>query len=238
MSETASRAFKLPIPDQVDVTVKVDSPAEAGPGTPVLVLAHGASNDLDFSLLAYLAARLAETGAATVVRFNFPYAERGAASPDAPEDLERTMAAVYEYATKKLAHPGTPVVVAGKSLGARTAAELVSRGPEEGGISASGLVFLGYPLHSPSRREHLYLEPLRHIAVPSLFFVGTRDPFCDPELLRPVVANLLYPGRVYVVEGGDHSLQLPATADRRPEDSYPAVVEQVQAFLQSVAGYR
>lgn len=232
MPEHVTKAFKLPVPGQVEVTVKVDSPAAPRPRTPAVILAHGSSNDLDFPLLAYLAERLAGTGLASVVRFNFPYVERGASSPDPREVLETAMRAVYEHTANELTQPDAPIIVGGKSLGARTAAELVSRGPEGGGVSAAGLILLGYPLHSPGRQERLYLESLRHIDIPSLFFVGTRDPLCEPELLRPVVENLLYPGTVYVVQGGDHSLHLPSSSKRHPEDSYPVVAEQVEAFLE------
>lgn len=236
MPQPASRAFKLPVPGQVDVTVKVDSPAGTAPGTAALILAHGASNDLDFPLLAHLGAHLAQTGTATVVRFNFPYVERGASSPDPSAVLEETMMAVYGRLVGELVEPGTPVFVGGKSLGARTAAELVSRRSEGGGLSAAGLVLLVYPLHPPGRRERLYLEPLRHIDVPSLFFSGTRDPLCDPDLLRPVLAGLEHPGELYVVEGGDHSLHLPGASGRKPEDSYPEVAAQVEAFIAKTVG--
>jgi len=236
MPERVSRAFKLPVPGQVDVTVKVDSPDDARPGTPVVILAHGSNNNLDFSLLVYLAERLAGTGRAVVVRFNFPYVERGASSPDPRVVLESAMMAVYGYVVRESAWTGTPVIVGGKSLGGRTAAELVSRRPEGGGVSAAGLVLLGYPLHSPGRQERLYLESLRHIDIPSLFFVGTRDPLCEPGLLQPVVAGLLHPGEIHVVEGGDHSLHVPRSSKRQPEDSYPAVAERLVAFLERATG--
>jgi predicted alpha/beta-hydrolase family hydrolase len=236
MSETASRTFKLPIPGQTAVTTKVDAPARSQPGTPVLILAHGSSNDLDFPLLARLAAHLAETGRAAVVRFNFPYMERGVTSPDPREVLENAFLRVYEHVVDSVVEPGTAVFVGGKSLGGRTAAELVSRRNEGGGLSAAGLILLGYPLHSPGRKEKLFLEPLRHIDIPSLFFAGTRDPLCDPELLRPVIAGLVHPADLYVVKGGDHSLHLPRSAARKPEDSYPAVVEQVAKFIERTAG--
>jgi predicted alpha/beta-hydrolase family hydrolase len=226
----------LPIPDQVAVTAKVDAPARPQPGTPALILAHGSSNDLDFPLLTYLGAHLARTGRASVVRFNFPYVERGVTSPDPRGVLENTMMAVYEHVVRELVEPGTGIFVGGKSLGGRTAAELVSRGHEGGGVSAAGLILLGYPLHSPGRKERLFLEPLRHIDIPSLFFAGTRDPLCDPDLLRPVLAGLSRPADLYVVKGGDHSLHLPHSSSRKPEDSYPALAEQVDSFIARTVG--
>jgi hypothetical protein len=231
MAQVLPSTFKLTVSDEAPVTVKVDAPARPEPGVPFLVLAHGANNDLDFSLLAYLARHLAGTGRASVVRFNFPYVERGVSSPDPRPVLESTFARVYRHVADELAAPGTPIFIGGKSLGGRTAAELVSRHPEGEGLVAAGLIVLGYPLHAMGREDHLWVEPLRHVDVPSLFFVGTRDSLCNPELLRPVLAGLVHPGELYVVEGGDHSLHLPRTSTQRPDDSYPDVGDQIAAFI-------
>jgi predicted alpha/beta-hydrolase family hydrolase len=110
-----------------------------------------------------------------------------------------------------VAAPGAPLLIGGKSMGGRIAAELLSRGDEDGGITAAGLVELGYPLHRPGHKETLFTEPLRRIAVPSLFLIGERDPFCDVDLLRPLLDGLLYPPRLVVVPGGDHSLHRAGT---------------------------
>jgi len=217
------------------------APAEAGaaetpaPTTPALILAHGANNNLDFPLLSYLANHLATSGCAQVIRFNFPYVERGATSPDPRPVLEATFLQVYAHVQNELRGSGSPVFVAGKSLGGRAAAELVSRRAEGDGVDAAGLIVLGYPLHAMGKQESLFLGPVRHIDIPSLFFAGTRDPLCDPDLLRPVLAGLTHPGRLHVVEGGDHSLHLPRSPGRRPEDSYPDVAREVADFIQTVA---
>lgn len=231
MSEVVSRTFKLETPRGAAVTVKTDIPSAGAGDTPFLILAHGANNDLDFPLLAHLALHLAGSKTASVVRFNFPYVERGVTSPDPRPVLEETFAKVYQHVTDELASPGAPVFVGGKSLGGRTAAELVSRRVEGAGVAAAGLILLGYPLHAMGREDHLWVEPLRHVDIPSLFFAGARDPLCNPDLLRPIVARLDLPGTVHVIEGGDHSLHLRKTSRRRPEDSYPEVADRVTGFI-------
>jgi predicted alpha/beta-hydrolase family hydrolase len=232
MSIPASSTFKLTVTGKTAVTVKVDAPPQSKPGTPALVLAHGMNNDLDFPLLVYLATQLAERGRAVVARFNFPYVERGVTSPDPRSVLEETFARVLDHVVHKLVAPGTPVLVGGKSLGGRTAAELVSRRQEGDGLAAAGLVVLGYPLHAPGHQDRPNLAPLRHIDIPSLFFVGTRDPLCDPELLRPAIAGLICPGALYVVEGGDHSLHLPRSSGKQADGAYPAVADKVVDFIE------
>ena len=79
------------------------------------------------------------------------------------------------------------------------AAELVSRCAEGEGLLAAGLVFLGFPLHAPGKKDQPHLQPLRRIDVPSLFIVSTRDLFCDLDLLRETMATLEHPGTLYLV---------------------------------------
>ncbi len=201
------------------------------------MLAHGANNDLDHPLLASLATILAGKDVAIVVRFNFPYAERGGTSPDPLAVLETTYRRAHDLLVDELLKPRAPVFLGGKSLGGRIAAELISRYHEGEGLQASGLVVLGYPLHAPGRKDRLHLEPLRRIGIPSLFCIGSRDPFCDPDLLRPVLAGLPHPGRMYVVEGGDHSLRLAKSSGRGAEDAYAAVAAEIAAFIKAVGSW-
>jgi len=237
MTEISTKTYKLQVTSEHTITVRVDSPP---PGCvthkppKVLILAHGASNNLDFPLLVTVAHHLASFGVATVVRFNFPYAEKGLQSPDRKELLEATYLAVYRHVADSVATNETVIFVGGKSLGGRTAAELVSRGQEQDGVQAAGLVELGYPLHRPGQKDHLFLEPLRNISIPSLFFVGTRDPLCDPVLLEPVVASLAHPGKIYVVRDGDHSFRLPASSNQQPEAAYPEIAAETVRFIEEI----
>lgn len=225
-----SRSFKIEVPGAVDVTAKLDTPRVPAPRA-ALLLAHGSNNDLDHSLLAFLAARLAETADVAVLRFNFAYAERGADSPDSAQVLEAAFRAAYARLVSALSVAEVPVFVGGKSLGGRVAAEMVSRRSEGNGVAAAGLIELGYPLHPPGRSDRINLKPLRHIDVPSLFCIGSHDPFCNLELLRPALPDLLVPGELYVVEGGDHSLALPRSSGREPEGAYEDVATKVAAFM-------
>jgi predicted alpha/beta-hydrolase family hydrolase len=230
--DSISKSIKLKIPQVGAVTAKVDSPAAPLRGAPALVLAHGANNDLEYPLLAYLAENLASSVGATVIRFNFPYVERGAEpSSDSVDTLLTTFRRAHEYLVNEGAPEGAPVFVGGKSLGGRTAAELVSRLPEGDGLRSAGLVELGYPLHAPGRKDRINVAPLRHIDIPSLFCVGSHDAFCDLELFRPVLATLRAPMELYVVESGDHSLLLPHSSGRQPDAAYPDVLAKVAEFL-------
>jgi predicted alpha/beta-hydrolase family hydrolase len=220
--------------NDVAITVKIDAPADPQPQAPLLIMAHGANNDLDFPLLAHLAARLPHLVSASVVRFNFPYVERGVTSPDSRPVLESTFVRVYEEVVGRYGDASRRIFVGGKSLGGRTAAELVSRHAEGSGLEAAGLIILGYPLHAAGHKERLFLDPIRHIDIPSLFCIGSRDPLCDPKLLGPVLAGFRVPGELFVVKDGDHSLHLPRSRGRQPDDSYEPVTLRIADFMRQV----
>jgi predicted alpha/beta-hydrolase family hydrolase len=232
MTRRQAKSFKLEIPDAGAVTAKIDAPSSPPPGAPALVLAHGANNNLEYPLLAYVAERLAATVGATVIRFNFPYVERGDEhTTDSLETLLATFRRAYHHMVDGAAPAGAPVFVGGKSLGGRIAAELVSRQPEGEGLQAAGLVELGYPLHAPGRTDHLNVKPLRHIDIPSLFCVGSHDVFCQLDLIEPVLPTLMEPAELFVVESGDHSLLLAHSSGRQPDAAYPDVVAKIAGFM-------
>ncbi len=57
----------------------------------------------------------------------------------------------------------------------------------------------------------------------------------QPELLRPILAGLEFPGTLHVVEGR-RPLAAPASLRvSRPEDSYPVIAEAVAAFISGAA---
>jgi hypothetical protein len=235
MSKIVCTSLRLDVPDAGPVTARLDAPADPVSGAPAVVLAHGANNNLDYPLLAQIAQSLAATIAATVIRFNFPYVERGAEhSTDSAETLLQAFRQAYRHLAELTGPGDAPLFVGGKSLGGRTAAELVSRRPEGDGVKAAGLIEFGYPLHAPGHKDRVNLKPLRHIDIPSLFFVGTSDPFCDLELLRPVLPTLLAPARLHVVEGGDHSLLLPRSSGKAADAAYPDVAAKIADFITEV----
>jgi len=235
-TDVRSTRFSIPMPDGSTISARADAPTHRAGRTPILLLAHGSRNDLDHPLLAFVANHLAATADTTVVRFNFPYAERGGDTPDPAALLETTLKTAFEHARTRIAEPGSVVFVGGKSLGGRVAAEMISRRAEGDGVAAAGLIELGYPLHAPGRTDRPNLRPLRHIDVPSLFCIGTRDPFCNLALFAPVVPTLTHPGELYVVQEGDHSFLLPRSSGLPPEGAYGEIAERIAGFIRDVAG--
>lgn len=193
-----------------------------------LVFAHGAANDMHHPLIAACADGLAEQGYLTL-RFNFLYRERGRKSVEP----EHRLVLAWQQAIRFLAeHPACGRIIAvGKSLGARIAAQAFASGD----IAPDRMIFLGYPLHAPGRKDRLRDQPLYASTVPLLFFEGTRDPFCDLSLLRPVLDRLTCPVRLEIIRDGDHSFKRPKSAADHPP-VHDLIIDTCREWLEQDMG--
>jgi len=211
--------------ESVSGVLKVPHGFEAG-RTAAVIVAHGAGNDMHNPLLVHFSEGLCRAGYLSL-RFNFPYKEKGQKAPDPQEKLIRTWQAASEFVKN---HPefGTPrIVTAGKSMGGRVASQMTA----DGLLSAKALVFLGYPLRPPGKKDQLRDAHLYRIAVPTLFFAGTRDTLCDIDLLQNVLNRLQAPWELESIEGGDHSFVLPKSFKASEEDVYERILQRTVSWL-------
>jgi predicted alpha/beta-hydrolase family hydrolase len=167
----------------------------------VLVLAHGAGSGMRSPFMAGFAEEIGRRGVATL-RFEFPYMQAGRRAPDRPQVLLDAWREAFAEGAER--GGGRPVFAGGKSMGGRIASMAVAEG-----MTAAGLVFLGYPLHPPGRPEKIRDAHLDDAPVPMLFLQGSRDTFARPDLLAAVVARLGARAEYVEVSGGDHSFRVP-----------------------------
>ena len=147
----------------------------------------------------------------TVVRFNFPYTEKGSRRPDPMPVLESRVA---EVATRVRAEaPAAPLVLGGRSMGGRAASMLVA-----GGFACEGLLLLAYPLHPAGKPERLRDAHLARIGVPALCLNGTRDPLCRRDLMDAVVERLPGSFRMHWIEEADHGFHVRKSSGRTDDD--------------------
>ena len=211
--------------ESVSGVLEVPQGFEAG-RTAAVIVSHGAGNDMHTPLLVHFSTGLCRAGFLSL-RFNFPYKEKGRTAPDPQEKLVRTWHAAVAFVKN---HPqyGTPrVVAAGKSMGGRIASQMTA----DGLILPKALIFLGYPLHPPGRKEQLRDAHLYRINIPMLFFAGTRDTLCDLDLLKPVVSRLKGPTVLEEIEGGDHSFVLPKSFNTSEEEVCNRILKRTIAWL-------
>jgi predicted alpha/beta-hydrolase family hydrolase len=100
--------------------------------------------------------------------------------------------------------------------------------------SVAGLICLGYPL--VGGRGAVRDEVLLALRTPILFVQGTRDPLCPLPRLEEVRIRMTVPATLHVVEGGNHSLELPSpkknVAAQKEADA--RVLEAIRLFVESV----
>jgi len=191
-----------------------------------LILGHGAGAPQTHPWMVAMATALASRGI-DVVTFNFLYTEAKRRAPDRNDALEATWRAAIAAVGARAA--SLPLFAGGKSMGGRIATQVVA----QGGVDVSGLVLLGYPLHPPGKPTQLRVAHLPRVDVPMLFVQGSRDSFGTPEELRPHLAGLAKGTRLYVVEGGDHSLSLPRSSGQTRDAILGRVADEVAAFIAS-----
>ncbi len=186
-------------------------PADGPKG--LLVLGHGAGGGVTARDL------VAATGAArsesiSVALVEQPYRVAGRRSPAPATQLDAAWTTVVDHLTGEHLR-GLPLVVGGRSSGARVACRTVEA------TGAIGVLCLAFPLQ-PARRAGAApaasrLPELDAVTVPTLVVQGTRDPFGMP----PAAAR-----RTVVQIAGDHRLQ----------SDLPGLTSAVRGWLTGVVG--
>ena len=213
--------------EKVSGIIKIPDTFESSKAVGV-ILAHGAANDMNNPLIVAAARGLCEEGFLTL-RFNFLYKEKERKSPDSQKKLVNTWQCVYQYLKDHPEFTVENVVAAGKSMGGRVASQMAAAGE----LPVQGLVFLGYPLHAPGKKDKLKDSHLYDINVPLLFFAGTRDSLCDLGLLKKVLARLKVARELEVVDGGDHSFKMLKSADISAEQVHDQIIRKMAAWLKA-----
>lgn len=171
------------------------------------VFAHGAGAGMAHPFMAAVADDLALRQVATL-RYQFPYMEQGGKRPDQPKVAHAAVRAAVARARELC--PGLPMIAGGKSFGGR----MTSQAEAVQVLQVSGLVFLGFPLHSAGQPSDLRAAHLTDVRVPMLFVQGTRDALADFVLVTALVKKLGRRAKLLTVEDADHSFHVPARSGR------------------------
>ncbi len=177
-----------------------------------LLLSHGAGGGIDARDLLALATHLPRHGI-DVVRLEQPWRVAGRKIAGPPATLDAALVAAFEQLRVR-----TPLVVGGRSAGARSAARCaVSMG-------AVGCLALSFPLHPPGRPERSRLAELTGAGVPTLVVQGERDAMGTPEEFPDDID-------LAVVPGADHGLTVPARGDITQDEAMSIVVESTLEWV-------
>jgi uncharacterized protein len=169
------------------------------------------------------AAQTLEAAGLNVVRFNFPYREKGSSRPDPMPVLKASVAEAAARARRELAP--RKLIIGGRSMGGRAASMLAADGFE-----CDGLLLLAYPLHPAGRPEKLRDAHLPRIGVPVLCLNGTRDALCERGLMDPIVSRLSR-WQMHWLEGADHSFHVLKSSGRTDEQVMQEVGTTARSWL-------
>ena len=166
----------------------------------VLVLAHGAGAGMAHPFMEKLSQKLLSHFIGTV-RYNFPYMEKKKKMPDVPAVAEKTVGRMLAQTAEK--YTQIPIFLAGKSFGGRMSSQFASKND----VSASGIIFYGFPLHAPGKEGVQRAEHLKDIKIPMLFLQGTNDALAKLPLIESVCKQLTS-STLVVFDGADHSFKI------------------------------
>ena len=183
----------------------------------VFVCAHGAGGHSDDRGMRRLAEALEPQGL-EVVRFNFPYRERGSRRPDPMPLLKETIANVAQQAKDQ--YRGKKLLLGGRSMGGRAASMLAAEG-----FVCDALLLAAYPLHPAGKPEKLRDAHLPAISVPVLCFNGTRDALCRQDLMEKVLLGLNTSSSwtMHWLKDADHSFRVPKSSGRTEDEVYAEI---------------
>lgn len=154
------------------------------------MLGHGAGGGVESPDLVG-ATRAATEAGLSVALVEQPYRVAGRRSPAPAKQLDEAWLAVVPQL-----FPGLPLVVGGRSAGARVACRTAAQ------TEAAAVLCLAFPVHPPGKPEKSRLDELDAVTVPTLVVQGERDPFGIPPP---------GPTREVVLIPGTHSLRSTAT---------------------------
>jgi hypothetical protein len=185
-----------------------------------VVLGHGAGGQgWSGDLVAVTEALTAEGWAVVLVDQPWRVAGKKVATP--PPTLDAAWVPVVEALTSGRGALPKPLVVGGRSAGARVACRTAER------VGADAVLCLSFPLHPPGRpessRAEELLTPIR-AGLPVHVVQGERDPFGTPSEVRAVVHTVVPDAASVSSAKGTHSF------GKAPAD----VVEAVRGFLNAL----
>lgn len=185
-----------------------------------LFLNHGAGGGIDAPELAALARELPRQGI-SVLRLEQPWKVAGKKIAPAPASLDAALRAAVNVIRVR-----TPLVIGGRSAGARSAARSARS------LGASGCLALAFPLHPPGRPEKSRLDELEAVGLPTLVIQGERDRFGGPDEFPPH-------HDLTVVPSADHGFHVPKRAEITSDEALGIIVEAtLEWIVREVVGNR
>jgi uncharacterized protein len=184
-----------------------------------LVLTHGAGGGVDAPDLVRLARTLPQQDI-SVTLVEMPWRVAGKVAPS-PATIDECYLAVLDNM-----RPRSPLVLGGRSAGARSSCRIART------AGARGVLALSFPLHPPGQPEKSRIAELQRSRVRTLVIQGERDPFGTPEEFPDDVD-------LAVVPSADHAMKVPRSGPVTQAEALAVVLEAtLEWVVREVTGNR
>ena len=193
------------------------------------VFGHVAGAGMRHRFMQAASDKLGEHGIATF-RYQFPYVEKRIRRIDPQPILLATVRSAVAAAAASA--PDLPLLAGGKSMGGRMTSLASAAEPLP---QVRGLVFFGFPLHPAGAPAVTRAEHLDRVSIPMLFLQGTRDKLADLDLLRPILERQGRRASLHVIDGADHSFEVPKRSGRNLADVLEEVARTTASWAASLA---
>lgn len=220
-----TKSLTVVLDEKTSVSGLWDAPAKP---KAAIALAHGAGVGMAHRSMEAVAGGLVQRGIA-VLRYNFPYMERGSKRVDPPAIAHKTVRAAV--ATARERSGSLPLFAGGRSFGGRMTSQAEAKAP----LDVRGLVFFAFPLHPAGAPSDERAAHLKEVRVPMLFLAGTRDALADLGLLGPVVKSLGRRGKLVLAQDADHSFHVPAKTGRKDSEVLAEILDAAGAWMIELA---
>jgi hypothetical protein len=214
--------IRIALADRTSVSGLWQAPERA---KAALVLGHGAGAGMTHKAMAATANGLAERGVA-VLRYQFPYMEKGGKRVDPPPVAHAAVRAAAAEA-RRLA-PTLPLFAGGRSFGGRMTSQAHAIEPLAGVV---GLVFFAFPLHVAGKPSTDRAAHLADVKVPMLFLSGAKDTLAELALLQPLVEGLGARATLALFADADHSFHVPARTGRKDPEVMAEMLDTAVAWM-------
>ena len=157
---------------------------------------HGAGAGIDHDFIVNIQEALFKRNIATFT-FNFVYKEQGKKLPTSKKAVDNEYRTVWKYVSDK--YSDLQLFAGGKSMGGRVSTRVVYDL-----FNIRGLIFLGFPIHSPGKPDKVVGDYIKAITTPMLFLQGSKDPFGTKEVAEKLIKEIPN-AKLYWLDGGKHS---------------------------------
>lgn len=198
----------------------------------LMVLGHGSGTPIHEPLMVQMAEALADQRIATF-RYNYPYSERmttyDPAKIDPLDVLLATTSSAKNAATAVT--PDLPLFLGGRSMSSQVVSLAMTR---EDWPDVRGVALYVFPMRWRDMLENTVAH-LQRVQVPMLFVHGGCDEeYADLRELQLALDGLGGRASLHVIEGADHSYDLPVESGRTRMDALSEVASVTSAWIKRI----